>query len=258
MLAGLRDLPGSCAAVLLRAAGIVAAFAPSRWWPALDAHVPTTSSAAASGILTLLAATAIGIPGFLAYAAALSDRSVAIFLEAAARPEAEGVLDSSALSGMTGFALFAFLFLTPAGWATMYLGATGALRAIAALFEDGIGDPVLTGIDAALLHTFLRTRARVRQSRRESLEGPEVPDRVVTGASLGLAGADLVIVSSRVKSGWDRGTVVISGDTCYRVGTIEERTIAGRLRTLYPLTEHRDLEAFRRCVYYDIPPPMTR
>ncbi len=253
MPAILRDLLASCAAVLLRAAGIVAAFAPSRWWRDLDEHVPVTSSAILSGILTIVAAAALGIPGFLAYAQALSDRNVAVFLEAAVKPEAVGVLDSSALAGMTGLALFTFLFLTPAGLATVYLGATGFLRTIAAWFDDDVGDPILTAIDAAVSLAFRRTQKRVRRSRRESLQGPEMPDRVVRGAALGLADAELVIVSSRAKEGWDRGTVVIACETCYRVGTIEERTIAGRLRTLYPLTEHRDLEAFRRAVHYEMP-----
>jgi hypothetical protein len=68
-----------------------------------------------------------------------------------------------------------------------------------------------------------------------------------------MPGVDLVIVASRVKPGWDKGTVVLSGDKTYRVGSIEERTIAGRLRTLYPLTEHKDFEVFRRTVRYELP-----
>ena len=40
MPAGVRDLLGAFVAVLLRAGGIVAAAAPSRWWPALDEHLP--------------------------------------------------------------------------------------------------------------------------------------------------------------------------------------------------------------------------
>ncbi len=253
MPATFRDLLGASVAALLRAGGIVAAAAPSRWWPALDEHLPVTSSAAVSGILTFSAGAMLGISGFLDYGTRLAEQNVAVFLKMAARPEAEGVLTSSTLSGMNGLAFFTFLFFTPTGWATMYLGGTGALRAIASGLSDGIGDPVLTAIDSVTLHTVQRTRRRARRSRRETLEGPEIPDRVVSGTSLGLPAAELVIISSRVKDGWDRGTVVMSGEKCYRVGTIEERTIGGRLRTLYPLTEHRDLEVFRRSVYYEIP-----
>jgi hypothetical protein len=253
MPAGVRDLLGAFVAVLLRAGGIVAAAAPSRWWPALDEHLPVTTSAALSGILTFFAGAMLGISGFLDYGTRLAEQNVAVFLKMAARPEAEGVLTSSALSGMNGLAFFTFLFFTPMGWATLYLGGTGALRALASAFSDGMGDPLLTAIDAVTLDTVHRTKARARRSRREALEGPELPDRVVSGRSVGVPTAELVIISSRVKEGWDRGTVVISGEKCYRVGTIEERTIGGRLRTLYPLTEHRDLEAFRRSVYYEIP-----
>ena len=85
------------------------------------------------------------------------------------------------------------------------------------------------------------------------LEGPEIPDRVVPGAQVGLPDALLVVVASRRKPDWDAGTVVITPGSIYRVGTIVERTIRGRLRTLYPLTEHKDFEAFRRTVHYDMP-----
>src|SRR5436189_253340 len=37
-----------------------------------------------------------------------------------------------------------------------------------------------------------------------------------------------------------------------------ERTIAGRLRTLYPLAEHTDLEAVRKSVQYDMPDARPR
>jgi hypothetical protein len=46
---------------------------------------------------------------------------------------------------------------------------------------------------------------------------------------------------------------VLTADAAYRIGQPEERTIAGRLRTLYPLTEHKDFEAIRKSVYYDWP-----
>jgi hypothetical protein len=70
---------------------------------------------------------------------------------------------------------------------------------------------------------------------------------------VGCPDADLVIVASRRKEGWDTGTVVLTGSGSYRVGTIVERTIGGHLRTLYPLSEHNDLEVFRRTVRYELP-----
>jgi hypothetical protein len=253
MPAAVRDLLDAVAAVLLRMGGIVAAVGPSRLWPVWDEHLPVTTSALPSSLLTLVAAVAIGIPGFLRYGAALTDVNTGIFLEAAARPEAEGVLDSSALTGMNGLALFGFLFLSPLGWTTMYLGGSGLVRVVSAVVTEGIGDPILTGIDAMLLRAVRAGRAGAARHTRRSLEGPAVPDRAVRGASLGLADAEIVIVSSRRKMDWDKGTVVFAGEKCYRVGTIVERTIGGQLRTLYPLTEHRDLEVVRRAVRYDMP-----
>jgi hypothetical protein len=150
-------------------------------------------------------------------------------------------------------AFFTFLFFTPWGWLTLYLTFSGVLRAAAAAFSESFGDPLLTGLDALVLGTARRARASRVRARREALEGPEVPDRVLPGSKLGMPGVDVVIVASRVKPEWDKGTIVISATKTYRVGTIEERTIAGRLRTLYPLTEHKDFEVFRRTVHYELP-----
>jgi hypothetical protein len=61
-----------------------------------------------------------------------------------------------------------------------------------------------------------------------------------------------VVIASRRKPGWDRDTIVITADAAYRIGAITERAIDGRLRTLYPLAEHKDLETFRRTVRYDL------
>src|SRR5204863_9854241 len=99
----------------------------------------------------------------------------------------------------------------------------------------------------------VRLKARKEVRTREDLEGPEIPDRVVTSAKAGIPGCDFVIVSSRAKPGWGRDVVVYTQDACYRIGEPVERTVQGRLRTLYPLTEHTDLEAVRRSVHYDMP-----
>ena len=99
-----------------------------------------------------------------------------------------------------------------------------------------------------------RVGSDVARTRREMLEGPAVADRVVLGSHIGVAGAELVIVCARRKPLWDVGTVVDTGEQWFRVTSIEERTIGGRLRTLYGLTEHRDSGAIRRAVRYDMPP----
>jgi len=237
-----------------RAAGIAAATLPARFWPDLDEHLPVTESAFIASLLTLLAGAAIGIPGFLNHATEQAAYNTQAMLNAATStaPEAQAV-DSSMSVGMSSLSLFTFLLLTPSGWATMYLGLTGLIRTAAAALDDPHGDLLLTVVDGVLVRTIRGGQAYRNRTNREALEGPDVPDRVIAGAQVGLPDAHLVVVASRRKTDWDAGTVVITADAVYRVGVIVERTIRGRLRTLYPLTEHKDFETFRRTVHYTMP-----
>jgi hypothetical protein len=227
--------------------GLFASMLPKRLWPSLDLDVPATGSASFSGLVTFFVAVIIGVPGFLRYLEDLTDK---VNRAALASPDLAAAGTGSVLL-VLGF--FTFLFLTPLGWLTMYLGLTGLVRAVAGFIGDGFGDPLLTAADSLVIRVSHSSRTKASQRRRESLEGPEIPDRVVKGAHLGMAGVDLVIVASRQKPAWGKGTVLLTGQGAYRVGTIEERTIAGRLRTLYPLIEHKDLEVFRRTVRYELP-----
>lgn len=242
-----RDLLGLIAAV-------AAAVLPVRLWDRLEPYVPVSACAAASGLLTMLAGAAVGIPGFLHHAAEMASATTQAMLTAAATP---GVPDEAVTTampvGLTALSVFTFLLLTPTGWATMYLGGSGLLRAAGAMLDDPRGDPILSIVDAALLRAAGRTRTRVARERREALEGPAVPDRIVNGAKAGLPQADLVIVAARRHMDWDAGTILLTDGPAYRVGESSERTIAGRLRTLYPITEHKDLEVFRRTVRYEMP-----
>ena len=237
----------SLAEALRRVAGVGAAMLPKRWWDTLDVYVPASDSALLSGILTFMAGAGLGIVSFLSHATRWAAETNKLVLGS----------PDLALSGAGSIsmllAFFTFLFFTPWGWLTLYLTFTGFIRAGAAAFSESFGDPLLTGLDALAFGATRRARASRARARRQTLEGPEVPDRVVPGSKLGMPGVDLVIVASRVKPEWDKGTVVISATKTYRVGTVEERTIAGHLRTLYPLTEHKDLEVFRRLVRYDLP-----
>lgn len=238
--------------------GILAAMLPARWWPWLDRYVPATACAAISGIITLIAAMLVGLFGFLAFAEQLSsDNLDAGWAAAQQNPEHDdkiGILLRSGPMAFTALALPLFLFTTPLGWLSTYLVISGLLRSMTPLFEGGMGDPLLTGIDKLVLGGARRGRARIDRRTREKLEGPELPDRIMSAAQLGIEHADFVIVASRPKPDWDKGTVLLTAEGAYRVGVSEQRTIAGRLRTLYPLSEHKDLEAFRRIVSYELPP----
>ena len=210
------------------------------------------SAAFVSGVATVFAGMAIGIPGFLDHARATTALGLDAELHRVfTNPDAG--YRQGLVQGFSGLSLFTFLLLTPKGWLTLYLVVSGTVRSGAAWFEDPIGDPVLAGTDA--LVSTLRARRSARQARveRDTREGPETPDRIVSSAAAGIPGCDVVIVSSRRKTEWERGVAVFTPDGCYRLGDPVERTVAGRLRYLYPLSAHADLEAIRRSVRYERP-----
>ena len=229
---------------------MAASLLPHRHWYKLPAALPIERGAFASGLATLFAGAAVGIPGFLAHATAMT--SVGLDL-AIARMWKTDVYRGDLVMGHSGLSIFTFLLLTPQGWLTMYLLGTGTYRAAAAYFDDPFGDPLLTGIDH--LASYVRTERLSRSAvdAREALEGPEIADRLVTPAVADVGDCDFAIVSSRRKPGWERGVAVFTRDGCYRIGEPVERMVHGRLRTIYPLTEHRDLEAVRKSVRYELP-----
>ena len=227
-------------------AAMVATVLPHRYWSRLPGRFPVNTAAFASGLVTFFLGAAIGIPGFFEHMGA----TVSLANETMLKYD---YFNRSMASGFSALSIFTFLLLTPKGWLTMYLFGTGGLRMAAVWFDDPIGDPVLTIVDSKVLGRLEKQRAVRERRSREELEGPEIPDRVVSSEKAGIPACDLVIVASRAKPGWSRGVVVYTADTCYRIGDPVERTIAGRLRTLYPLTEHTDLEAVRQSVHYDLP-----
>ena len=234
---------------------MIAAFLPSRRWPALEHRVPVDSSATLSGILTFMAGGMLGVIGFIRYAALQASTLNSATLRLAEEQLAHRGPEVSSSTGvfLNAFAPFGFLFFTPVGWISLYLAVSGAARAISNVVDDPLGDPLLTGADAAVTALATKRRAERAERRRHDLEGPEIPDRAVSGKAAGLPSADLVIISSRRKEGWTAGLVVDTGETWYRLAEPIERTVEGRLRTLYPLTEHRDLEVARRRVHYELP-----
>ena len=196
--------------------GLLAANLPRRYWPALDDHVPASAMATAAGLATMMVGLVAGVFGY-------------------------------------GLMFFQFLLLTPQGWFALYATVTGLARAVGPLFDDPHGGFLLTLVDTGARKAWARTAARGAINNRMLLEGPEVRDRVRSGAQLGLSTADLVVVASRVKEGWELGAVVVTDRGPYRVIDMEDRTIDGRLRRLYSLVGHQDLEVFRKIVHYDFP-----
>lgn len=242
--------------VAIAVGAMAASLLPARYWPRLPASFGMTVAAFASGLATFFAGAAVGIPGFLEHAHATTSLGLDAELHRVFTSGDAGYRQGM-VQGFAGLSIFTFLLLTPKGWLTLYLMIGGALRAAAAWFDDPFGDPLLTGLDAVVWRGRTRGRARAERRRREALEGPEVPDRIVSSSAAGIPGCDLVVVSSRRKPGWERGVAVITQDACYRIGEPVEQHVAGRLRTLYPLSEHKDLEAIRRSVQYDLPSHLT-
>jgi hypothetical protein len=222
---------------------------PARWWSALDRVVPATRAALASSVVTVIGGGISGVAGFVAYAqhhaGAVND---AILTSPGA---VDGDVTTLTLQAASAVSAFGF-FVTPQGIAAIYLTLSGVARVFAVLFGEGSGDLVLTGIDHLSQRLGVGMATRHRRRSRETREGPEVPDQILRGAHAGLD-ADLVIVSARPKTDWDQGTIVHAADRWYRVGAVEERTIRGYLRTLYPLREIKDHAVFRRQVEYEIP-----
>jgi hypothetical protein len=238
---------------------IVASLLPRYYWRRLEEFVPVSRAALLSGIISVLAASAIGIPAYLQFTEASARGAVQAMLRATgwiAPGAGPAPTVDTALTGWVGtwFSPVTFLLATPAGLVSAYLLTTGFFRALSAYVDDARGDPVLTVIDAVVRRT--RTKAQTRRIReaREALEGPEVPDRLVTGQAAGFPGAHLVVVASRRKPDWEPGAFIITADKWYRLGVPAERHLPGGLRTLYPLTEIADHEVLRRGVPYELPP----
>jgi hypothetical protein len=235
----------------MRAIGaVLAAMLPRYYWGAFERWVPVHNAPLAASLLTLLTGAALGVTGFMSHLAEVTSANNELYMEAAQRVKGEDMPLPSALSGLS---LFTFIFLTPQGWISTYLTLSGLVRAAGSQFDDAHGDLLLTAVDAGVRRAATATSVKAREEQRRRLEGPRVRDRIVTGAEVGLPHADVVVVASRIKDDWDHATVVLSDDGEFRVVGIEDRTIDGRLRRLYALARHNDLEAFRRVVQYEFP-----
>ncbi len=253
----LRDI-GHLAAGLARALlAMLAGLLPRRRWDAFDL-LPVRRMSGLSALATFATGAGVGIGGFFRFAAAASDGIADLTLKAAQRQSADphGGAAMSLFPAMTasGLSPLAFVVATPAGWLASYLVISGVVRALAAWFDDPMGDPVLGGLDRLLAGGKAGLRERRTRRARERAEGPEAPDRLYPADWAGVSGADLVVVAARRKPDWTRGTFVITSDRWYTLGDSFELDLPEGLRTVYPLTEHRTGEILRRGVSYELPP----
>ncbi|HUE85972.1 MAG TPA: hypothetical protein VMO26_07815 [Vicinamibacterales bacterium] len=238
-------------------AALFASFLPARHWSRLPS-LPISRAAPLAGVMAFLAAALLGIVGFLTYTDDVIRNTGALQIAIAERQVKGELPETTAVSaGPMAVALLsplAFLLFTPAGQLSAYFGATALIRTVAWIADDPMGDPVLTMIDAVAARGTERFSTGHQRRVRERMEGVEVPDRLYPGSWARIKDVDFVIVSSRRKPEWTKGATVITKDAWFSLGEpFELHTIDG-LRTIYPLTRHRDGDVVRRSVEYQLPP----
>lgn len=244
---------------LARAAlAVPVAVLPRRHWDTLDS-LPIPKAAPISGLLTMVGGLFVGGRGLVAYLNRAAEASIDATFDLAARQnrgEIPAAVDVTTwdLQRLSIFSFVAFILFTPLGLFSLYLVFSGLLRSASGLFDQPMGDPLLTGVDGLVGRAILRHRARRAVLARRRAEGPEVPDRLYAGAWAGLEGVDYVVVASRRKPDWTRGTFVITSDKWYTLGEPFDLRLPQGLRTVYPLTGQTVPEVLRRGVPYELPP----
>jgi hypothetical protein len=231
---------------------------PRRFWQRdVVEQLPLQRAVPVSGFLTALAGLAFGTRWYLAFMRRMADLAVdAAFRYSAAqmRHEVRDVRELTTWDLQSFSLVWVLTFLvTPAGLFAVYMVVGGAVRGFSALFDQPFGDPLLTGADALARRVLAGGRTRRAEAAREAAEGPEVPDRLFTGDWVGLGGVDYVVVASRRKPDWTRGTFVITSEKRYTLGEPFDMQLPQGLRTVYPLTEQKVTEVLRRGVPYELP-----
>lgn len=232
------------------------ALLPKRYWQSID--LPVANVAVASAFIVLLAGFAIGIPGYFLYLARLQGVEGLSLLDIG-RLQVEHQLPETANASGVPAAVYAtaplaFGFFSPLGLFCTYLVVSSWFRLAAAYVDETHGDPVLTLVDSTARRLFTRRQHHTARAAREKLEGADEPDRRYDAQWAGLTGVDFVIVASRRKPGWTKGTWVITPDGWYVLGEPFDRPMPNGLRTVYPLTLQNTLEPVRKSVQYELPP----
>ncbi len=136
-------------------------------------------------------------------------------------------------------------FICPLSWPPAYLAMNGLVRcATFAITREAVGEPLVLG--ALRLIRALRLR-RGRRLREEEL-GPVRPDRIVK------ENGDIVVLTSREKSGWEEEATVEVGGRYYRLVAVDERSKDGGKTIAYKLREASSGSVIRRLVRYSPPP----
>jgi len=237
------------------AAALVVGAAPRPLWRWLEPPLPLHRTAFPSGLLTLGVGFVYGVPGFFAYASSVASDDNDWMLRRLALPPQLG---DSAVGlvpyGVSILTLFLYLFLTPRGLVSLYLAASGSIRAVAAFFDpsDARGDFVLTAIYSAVTSVWQGARRTRTRLARERLEGEERPDVLQTG-EWAQVDADYVVLASRKKAEWTAGAIIMTSTDWYKLGEPFDIDTPAGLRTAYPLNRMEAVEVVRRGIRYDLP-----
>lgn len=238
-------------------AAFLISYLPARYWTRFPA-LPVAAVAPVGALLTLLVAGVLGIGAFMTYADGMMADTGTLQIAIAERQVRGELPETTVVStGPMAVALLsplAFMFLTPQGLAATYFVFASFVRSLAWATDAAIGDPVLTSIDSLVGATAKRLRTSIDRGARAQAEGASVPDRLYEGAWAGLATADYVVVASRRKPDWVRGTTIMTADDCFTLGEPFDRQTPDGLRTIYPLTKQRITDVIRGAVKYDLPP----
>ena len=242
-------------------AAMFASFLPARHWSRFES-LPVDRAAPIAAVVTLIVAGFLGVAGFIRYTDTIARDTGRLTLEIAERQVRGELPESAVVSGgpmaAAMLAPLAFLFLTPAGQLSGYFVFTSLVRAVTWVGGEPMGDPLLTLLDKAMVRVSGRARVAHERHARERLEGAEVPDRLYPGSWARLTGVDFVVVSSRRKPDWAKGTTVVAGEEWFSLGEPFELHTADGLRTVYPLTRQREGEVVRHRITYTLPPLRTR
>lgn len=233
------------------------ALLPKRYWQTIDLPIPNV--AALSAVITMFLGVALGVRGYFAYLEGLRHID-SISMLSVGQAQVSGALPESSSAAVAPFAVaatapFAFALFSPIGLFATYVTMTSFLRVVAAYVDESFGDPILTGVDAAV-HRLVNDRHAERQrEERERLEGSDEPDRLHTGEWADVPEATYVVVAARRKAGWTQGTFVITPDGWFTLGEPFDRPTPRGIRTVYPLLRQTSTsEALRKGVSYELPP----
>ena len=235
---------------------IPCALLPKRYWQSFD--LPMANMAPVSSWVTMFSGFVIGIPGYFAYLDRLRNAKGVSIMDIS-KLQLEGKLPETAQvsaipTALAALAPITFALATPLGLLASYLVLSGFFRVVASYVDDAHGDPILSGVDWSWRKLFTTQQQRSVRVARQKLERMDEPDRRYAGDWAGLSGVDFVIVSSRRKPGWTKGTWVTTDDGWFVLGEPFDRPMPNGLRTVYPLTAQNTLEVVRKSVPYQLPP----